>query len=414
MKDREKFFNEDVFQKLASELRRRYYLNGNFGISIGLSLFRGINTDPLRGLLGITEITWAKKKRIMVRELEEALENSAFSWTLIKFITFVTKKDLILKADEEKKTLARFTNFLTRLDHINPIFTNKLSERQLFQWFKKDENTIAHFEIVAKSLKNLPTEYTRMPVFAYEQTGNPHAFDDNTQTGVLFLQMLHALSKMPKAASDISAVEEKNQILNEFLLLRDDMMNDVTVQGLIAKNKGILNEMWQQACLQECSWNVPLKEILRMDTIQPFQGKQVVIVENSGVYSILIELFPHIPMVCSSGQFTYAVWQLLNKLESSNTDMYYVGDLDPEGLVMAQTLLKRFPQHLQTLGMNLKNFHIAARPAEISEQRLKKLRSITNPNLLEVANEITKSGQVAMQEGFLKELIEKLKSLHFQ
>src|SRR5699024_9301797 len=160
----------------------------------------------------------------------------------------------------------------------------------------------------------------------------------------------YALSKAPEAAREISAVEEKNQILNDFLLLRDDMMNDVAVQGLIAKNKGILNEMWQQACLQECSWNVPLKEILRMDTIQRFQGKKFVIVKNSCVYSILIELFPYIPMVCSSGQFTYAVWQLLNKLESSNTDMYYVGDLDPEGLVMAQTLLKRFPQHLQTLG----------------------------------------------------------------
>src|SRR5699024_10914879 len=114
---KESFFNDDVFRKLAGELWRRYYLNGDFGISIGLSLFRGMNTNPLRGLLGITEIAWAKKKRIMVRELEEALVNSAFSWTLIDFVTFVTKKDLILKADEEKKILARFTNFLTSLDH---------------------------------------------------------------------------------------------------------------------------------------------------------------------------------------------------------------------------------------------------------------------------------------------------------
>lgn len=413
MKARAQFFNEDVFRKLANELWRRYYLNGDCGISIGLGLFKGINTDPLRGLLGITEIAWTKKKRIMVRELEEALKNSAFSWTLIDFITFVTKKDLILKADEEKKSLARFTNFLNRLDYIHPIFTKKLSEKQLSQWFEKGENTITSFKIVAKSLENLPTEYTRIPVFAYEQTGDPHAFDDNRQTGILFLQMLHALSKTPEAARDISAVEEKNQILNEFFLLRDDIMNNVAVQGLIAKNKGMLNEMWHQACLQECSWNVPLKEILQMDTIQAFQSNKVVIVENSSVYSILIELFPHTPMVCSSGQFTYAVWQLLNKLESSNTDMYYVGDLDPEGIVMAQTLIKRFPQHLHTLGMNLKNFQIAARSAEISEQRLKKLRVITNPKLLELANEITKTRQVAMQEGFLNELIAQLKQFRF-
>lgn len=409
MKDRKDFFKEDVFRKLAGDLHRRYYLNGNFGVSFGLQLFSEIDTDPLRGLLGLTENAWAKRKRVTVAELEQALKSSVFSWEVADFVTFVTKQSLVLKSEEEAQALKRFHHFLSLLDTIDPIFNKMLTGNQLLNWFQKDENHLEHFRTVAKSLQCLPTEYTRLPVFAYEQTGNPHAFDENTLAGVLLLQMLQELSKSVEITGDLAAVEEKNQLLNEFYLLRDDIMNYVAVQGLIAEKNGKVNQMWHQACLERCSWNIPLKEILRMDAICSFQGDKVIIIENSGIYSILIDLFPDIPMICSSGQFTYAVWQLLRKLESSNTQMYYVGDLDPEGLVMAQTLLNRFPNHMRMVGMHLHNYQIAAQSSTISDQRLKQLRLISEPGLVEIANKIIESRQTAMQEGFLDELIDELK-----
>ena len=122
-----------------------------------------------------------------------------------------------------------------------------------------------------------------------------------------------------------------------------------------------------------------------------------------------IDLLPEIPMICSSGQFTYAVWRLLRKLEQSNTQMYYVGDLDPEGLVMAQSLLNRFPNNMKTVGMSLNNYHLARRSSTLTDQRLKQLRLIKEPHLIEIAKQIKVTGQTAMQEGFLSELINELR-----
>lgn len=409
VENNQKFFDADVFRKLANELRRRYYLNGEYGDTIGLKAFADLNTDRLRALLGLTPIAWMKKKRLSITELEHALANSAFSWDIDEFVTFVTKKPLVLKAEEEEQIAKRFERFCLKLNQIDPIFNAKLSEQQLISWFKKAENSFEHFYTVAKALSQLPTEYTRMPVFAYQQTGNPHAFDDNEQAGILLLQMLQSLSRSPEVADNLAAIEVKNQLLDQFCLLRDDINNYVAVKGLTATIDGRANRMWDQACIEQCSWNVPLKEVLRMEMIRPYQGNKVLIVENSGVYSILLDALPEIPMICSSGQFTYAVWRLLRKLEQTNTQMYYVGDLDPEGLVMAQTLLNRFPNNMQTVGMNLNNYHLTSQPSTLTEQRLKQLRLIKEPNLIEIAEQIKATGQTAMQEGFLKELINELK-----
>ena len=163
--------------------------------------------------------------------------------------------------------------------------------------------------------------------------------------------------------------------------------------------------MWQGACLEQASWKIPLKEILRMQTIYPASGNQVLVVENSGVYSILLDELPEIPMICSSGQFTYAVWKILRKLTESNTRIYYVGDMDPEGLVMAQQLLQTFPKHAQTIAMDKTNFKIAKQKTQISDTRLKKLRLIKEPHLNEVANLIQETQEIALQEGFIEELI---------
>ncbi|GAA4062457.1 TIGR02679 domain-containing protein [Amphibacillus indicireducens] len=409
MENNEKFFATEVFRKLANELRRRYYLNGDYGQTIGLQTFSSLDTDRLRALLGLTPIAWTKKKRLSITDLEHALKNSAFSWSIDEFVTYMTKKPLILKAEEDAQVAKRFERFCVKLDQIDRIFTANLSEPQLISWFNKTENNFEHFQIVAKALAQLPTEYTRMPVFAYQQTGNPHAFDDNQQAGMLLLQMLQSLSQLPETDDHLAAVEVKNQLLDQFYLLRDDINNYVAVKGLTAETDGKANQMWTQACIEQCSWNVPLKEILRMETIRPYQGTKLLIVENSGVYSILLDALPEIPMICSSGQFTYAVWRLLRKLVQTDTQMYYVGDLDPEGLVMAQSLLNRFPDNMKTVGMNLNNYHLASRPSTLTEQRLKQLRLIKEPSLIEIAEQIKETGQTAMQEGFLRELINELK-----
>ena len=404
--DKRAFFKEEVFHILAKELWKRYYQKQDFGVSIGMKLFEGVDTTPLRSLMGISPLDWTRMKRISLVKFEVALKTSIFSWELTEFVVFTSKKQLTVKAEVEAEEQRKFQDFCTRLERIDSLFLSKLSEKQL-RALQANNFDLQSFQHVSNALKNLPTDYIRMPVFSYQQTGNPHTFDESQPAGQLLLQMLSALS----ASTDgmpLARTEVKHQLLAEFHLLRDDIMNDVAVRGLESLKGEQLNQMWRHACLQGCTWNVPLKEILRMDKNNPTVGNKVLVVENSGVYSILVEMMPNVPIICSSGQFTYAVWQLLRKLIQSNSYIYYVGDLDPEGILMAHRLLQMFPNNVRTVGMNLENYRLAARPSAVSQTRLKQLRIVNEPSLKVIVDCIIETGEVAYQEGFINELIQEV------
>lgn len=407
--DKRDFFKAKVFKILANELWKRYYQKKSFGVSIGMKVFGEEDTDSLRGLMGITPIDWTKMTRLSLAKFETALANSAFSWTITDFVVFVTKKPLLVKEDVEAEEQRKYQLFCQSIEAIDPIFLSELSEKQLTYWFHNENAGLTIFQQVSGALKNLPKDYMRMPVFAYQQTGDAHSFDEGKAAGQLFLQLLSALSQSATQETPLAKTEIKHQLLAEFYLLRDDIMNDVAVRGLESKNAGRINQMWQEACSEGCSWNVPLKEILRMDEIYPFNGNKVLVVENSGVYSILVDLLPTVPIICSSGQFTYAVWQLLRKLKQSNSQVYYVGDLDPEGVLMAQRLLELFPDNAKTIGMNLENYYLAAKKGNVSQIRLKQLRAIKEPALKKIADKMRETSQITYQEGFIQELIEEVR-----
>lgn len=265
------------------------------------------------------------------------------------------------------------------------------------------------FKQVSAALQHLPeNEFMRLPVFAYEVTGFPHAFDENRDGGQRFLQLLTAMSNQTsESLAELEKAEQRHGLLNEFHLLKDDIMNYAAIRGLTALDlDGIENQMWRQACIEGVSWNVPLKEILRMPRICPAVGNQGLVVENSGIYSILVVLLPKVPIICSSGQFAFAIWQLLRKLVAGGTTIYYSGDLDPEGLGMAQKLKNTFKDQVQFLGMELGNFHLAKTDTHLSDSRLKKLQSFEDEQLAELGELIRSEKQVAYQEGFLQELME--------
>lgn len=403
MTNKTTFFKAPIFQSIGKELAHRYYLKGEFGKEIGVKTLTG-DAEPLRSFLGYTDLAWSKKSRFSIFEFTEALQDSAIAWTLEDFILFTTKQPLRLKSAVLAKAEHDFQGFKEKIRQIDPIFVEQLTDKQLRNW-QEEKDVAAVFATVSKALQQLPKKYTRLPVFAYQQTGNSHAFDENEPAGLLLLQMLGPNETLEdETATLLSNVERKHRVLDEAKLLKDDIHNDVAAYGLLAKNETI-SAMWQGACLEQASWKIPLKEILRMQTIYPASGNQVLVVENSGVYSILLDELPEIPMICSSGQFTYAVWKILRKLTESNTRIYYVGDMDPEGLVMAQQLLQTFPKHAQTIAMDKTNFKIAKQKTQISDTRLKKLRLIKEPKLKEVANLIQETHEIALQEGFIEELI---------
>lgn len=411
MSEAQNYFKKPVFQLLAKELWRRYWNKGNFGTSVGMKHFAQTDTEPLRSFLGITVLAWDKRKSMRIADFEKTLAQSVLGWTLADFITFVLKRPLLLKSEYEQKEKESFQQFCQDVESIDDCFTERLTEKQLKAWWKLEMSDLTVFQQVAAALKQLPTtDFVRLPVFAYQVTGDPHALDESKKGGQLFLQLLAALSEQEKEKfAGLEKAERRNGLLAEFHLLKDDIMNYAAIRGLRALNlQGEENQLWYQACLEGISWNVPLKEILRMETIYPYQTDKVVVVENSGVYSILVDLLPEVPIICSSGQFTFAIWQLLRKLVKGGSQLYYSGDLDPEGLGMAQKLKDVFGSQIDWIGMDLHNFQLAKSEINLSANRLNKLHMITDPALLKIAGTIRLEKKVAYQEGFLAQLVDEV------
>jgi Protein of unknown function C-terminus (DUF2399). len=97
---------------------------------------------------------------------------------------------------------------------------------------------------------------------------------------------------------------------------------------------------------------------------------------------------------------------------SQNCTLYYSGDFDPEGIGMANRLLKRYPEHVQLWQMDVESYENSLSEEEkISTTRLNQLSRINHPALKEVKKQILKIKVPGYQEALLDEMIEELSGI---
>nr|WP_052455739.1 TIGR02679 domain-containing protein [Bhargavaea cecembensis] len=149
-----------------------------------------------------------------------------------------------------------------------------------------------------------------LSLFAQKTTGNPHGFDGNQIDGRLLTHCLYVRSVtdgaedtgMPRSSEDL------NELYAAFGLARDDLWSFVTCRGLIGHTAAGVHPLWKAAADTGSVLNVPLKMLGGLTAITPAAGRDVWIVENSGVCSALVDLVPDVPVICTHGQFRTAAW----------------------------------------------------------------------------------------------------------
>lgn len=200
------------------------------------------------------------------------------------------------------------------------------------------------------------------------------------------------------------STEQVNELLLNYGILRDDLWNFVTCRGFKAFVQQKEHPVWEAAAQLGTVMNIPVRELVKLERIVPLKGETVWVVENSGVCSALMDAVPDKPIVCTHGQFKVASWLLFDRLVESGCTIYYSGDLDPEGLLMAQRLKRRYPSHIKIWRMDSKSYK-KAMSEEMITNRLSQLKNIDDPILKETANIIARTGVAAYQEGLLELLI---------
>ena len=414
------FAGKPVMVICIKQIHKKYESFGRFTGTISKSLFKKVDTEPLLTFMGLAQWEWEKTKSIKISDFLRNYEQSKFEPIPFELVVeSVSGKQLKTKQELAEDAETEYGSFLVEIGEIYPLFRMVFSRNRntaYLGWFLKEPTAcLAAFRNVAEALRNLPQEYTKLPVFAHRITGNPHAFDSSGLTGQLLFTMLYQQYAEAESAQAmngfLSKAELENEIYGLFKIIKDDIMNFTAVNGLIAYRGKEPIAMWQDACLDRIPWNVPVRQLLDISWIRPGKGKQIFLIENSGVYSILLDAFPDCPMVCTNGQFRYAVWLLLERIPDDGITLYYSGDFDPEGLLMADTLKRRYGEKLQLLGMTIDHYSASKPAAEIDEKRMQKLKRIQSGELRGLADLMAEKKVAGYQEGILEELLDEIRLL---
>ncbi|MGI6365653.1 MAG: DUF2399 domain-containing protein, partial [Bacillota bacterium] len=142
----------------------------------------------------------------------------------------------------------------------------------------------------------------------------------------------------------------------------------------------------------------------RLKYVRPVKGNRIFIIENSGLFSHLTDADNFSPMVCTHGQFRLASYMLLDKLAETGVELWYSGDFDPEGLLMAQRLWERYPDQVKLWRYSPEDYRRCLSNISIPPRRLKQLEKIHVPTLIPTAEAIIKAAKAGYQENMADSL----------
>jgi len=282
-----------------------------------------------------------------------------------------------------------------------------------------------------------------------------------------------------QAQPEGSPAEALTELYHFFGLLRDDLTNFVTCTGLLAFDRqGRILPVFDAACRSRSVLNVPLREMIRVaracpaaifpgeggqagrsgpffgdqqegwaeqsgtfpgnqeetradrpwslsmdcgeertDQPGPLPGAPVFVVENSGVFSALLDGWedPFLPpLICTHGQTKLAALLLLDALAAAGAVIRYSGDFDPEGLLMADRLLRRHPNRVLPWRYSVDDYLCCRSDKPLSPRRLKQLMGVRSPALQPVKEAILRSGRPGYQERMADRLLADMRRLTHQ
>lgn len=300
----------------------------------------------------------------------------------------------------------------------NAINTKKLGYNSLIQRYDADlQNLEYNLYHICNALKNLPVfnnSSVRLPVFASEITSNPHAFDAGTGCGELFIQALSSYYCIDKPETSF----ERSELLYKAGILIDDVSNNVLCSGLKAFDINGVHSGWEGFLNNNEVFVATLTNISKLVKIDsPY--KMVFVVENPSIFMSIKDRLAeftfsqnkdvktatvNIPMICGYGQINMAAIALINLLTENGVHIYYSGDFDPEGLLIADKLKRRYGEKLMLWRYSPIDYMKAISQNTASEARLKQLSNISSDELKQIAQLISDKGLCGYQEQLIDDL----------
>lgn len=234
----------------------------------------------------------------------------------------------------------------------------------------------------------LPSEKMLLPMYASQVTKDPHYLDLDTSHSNLYFYALAYVNGVDYPVSR----EAKIDLLSKNNIEIDVISNYVITYNLLS-SKEYLNAFSKNK-------ETLILNIQNIITTEKFSSssKKVFIFENPSILTEILYRKIDASVIISGGFPNTSVYLLLDKLLLSGNQLYYNGDFDPEGLLIAQKLKEKYQDEIQFIGYEEVDYQNCVSKKQVSEARLKKLTNIKDKDLFFVRDLLLKYKYAAYQE----------------
>ena len=441
------FRNRPGFHRLFCALKEKYRSLGTLGGRIRLA---ALTPEERTDLAGFLRQDFAGKTMAMIKVADLA---AALGWTkfhhlsLEEILQAYWGKELLSKKEERSRYRQDRERFFSSvLQELPPAATcwlrDTLEQKEnaykiLASRYDQDREALSRdLKAVGQALAQLPClagTGIQIALFAAEIAADPHYFDKTKPARQLFLYALSHYFQVKKPGSVFAEAE----LLYKAGLFNTEISNYTICLGLCGREKGAeLHPGWAGFYQSGETLQLSLENLSRIEQVISPTGF-VFVLENPAVFSALADRWrrekskvvidcgsgnmvagyeqglPAPPLVCTNGQVNLATIVLLELLVKSGAILYYSGDFDPEGLLIADRLKARFGTKLRLWRYSVDDYTRALSERKISAGRLKQLARLEDNTLKQVGQEVLRRGYAGYQElliddlwGDLRELME--------
>ena len=242
-----------------------------------------------------------------------------------------------------------------------------------------------------------------LAIMAAKVTGNPHYFDRGQNAALLLLHAI-CLEKSMEVPQDALGIQS---VYWHAGVITDELANTVAVYRIHMQKENSLYSALEEFNKVKESCILSLHNLKNVEKIYAERNRAFVI-ENEMVFSYIVQQVKDMPVtvVCTSGQLSCAAQNVIKQLCESGTEIYYSGDMDPEGLGIAERMWKKYPHNIHIWRMDCQDYLAGLSEEIIEDWRMNQLQGIENGELKKVAVWMKEVGKAAYQENILELLVE--------
>ena len=369
----EYFRNQKVYDRCFQELWKKWRSYGRVAGKITLKETSEQERRAITGIIG--KVFYERKIQFSFAEFEAGLQRTRFAPVDMKQVLeeYFGKKLQTSQTEQKEKEKKKNDFLLTILDDFKQ---------------KTGENSVA-----AKWLET---------VIARKKYGNQVIIKE-------YRKDPQQAEHLVKNADSPENAHSWRKLLQSVRIIPDNVSSLVHAYGLHLMTKDGLHPAYEAFCERKEPYVITMENMRGILGIQA--EEKVYIVENEMVFTYLLSHLcdQSATVLCTSGQPRSVALLLISMILKGKAEIYYSGDIDPDGIRIADKLWKKFGDGIHIWRMSPQDYEKSCSMEKIGDSGISKLENISHRQLKLTAEAVKIKRLAGYQENILQELLRDIK-----